>query len=353
MRKIWTRYFLKELAKFFTLFLLCFYFIYVLIDYTAHAKVFQTVALSFKEILFYYGCQFTKRLDLLLPLTLMISTIKVATTAHVQNEILILTTGGLSYKKISIPFIMPALFACLVLYANFQYLQPLTLCKIENFELKHFKGRLEPSPVNNLILEDGSLLIYHHFDTEKKAFCDVFWVKNLDTLLHAQTLFPFEKQIWAEQVDFFEREGEQGITKTSRLDQTSLAMRFTPSSLQEALCPARMQSLIRLGSNLKRAGFGKMNDRAAESAALFYFKLFMPLLCLLAVVAPLPYCLGFKRSIPLFLIYALSLFGLITFFMVNNACLILGSSQIIAPPLALMLPQLILFLIFGWKYAKL
>lgn len=355
---IWKRYFLAELLKVCALFMGCFYFLYVLVDYSVHTKVFQSDQISFTNIIVYYICQFTKRADILIPIALMVATIKVLCTSNIRLEIVALATGGISFKKILHPFLWTAIACASLLYLNSQFLQPYSLKWITHFEERFFKGRNkenENKQVNALQLKDGSLLLYQHFDAEKQAFFDLFWIKTFDQIYRINSLFPYEKSPKAEYVDLLVRAPSGEIMKTASFETLSLPeIKFEEKILFSVVHPPRMQSLSQLAHGLEwNHLFSKMNDYAAETATFFYFRLTLPLICLLAVIGPAPFCLRFSRSIPVFMIYSLSLFGMLTFFTCMNSFIILGASQVIPPLLAILLPQTPFFLILIWKYAKL
>ncbi|MCK4935100.1 MAG: LptF/LptG family permease, partial [Simkaniaceae bacterium] len=76
--KIWQRYLFLSLLKVFFLILLGFFLLYTLMDYSLHMQEFTNASsASFNKIIVYYGLQFIKRLELLLPLTLLISSIHI------------------------------------------------------------------------------------------------------------------------------------------------------------------------------------------------------------------------------------------------------------------------------------
>lgn len=359
--KIWQRYFLLELWKVFVLFISCFYFLYVLIDYSAHAKVFQNDQIHFLDIVSYYACQFTKRADVVVPIALMLATIKVLTTANIRHEIVALATGGISLKKIMRPFVWAALLCSTLLYLNFQFLHPLAVSRISSFEDHFFKERGKTrlrKQVNSLLLQDNSLLIYQKYDPEERAFFDVFWIKNGDQLCRIQRLFPYENIPKGKYVDYLVRTVEGEIVKRLSYEEVSFPeMKFDKEALVSAVHPPSMQSITQLarylGGSRTWFGFGKMNDRQAESATYFYFKISIPLVCLLAVIGSAPFCLHFRRNLPIFIIYALSLCGIITFFTLVNSSVILGQSQVVPPGIGLLVPQFIFMTLFTWKYAKL
>ncbi|MCX6991210.1 MAG: LptF/LptG family permease, partial [Chlamydiae bacterium] len=100
LTKIWQRYFFIELCKVFFFFLVSFFFLYSLIDYTTHAGDFVTDGkFQSKNLLFYYGFQFIKRAYLLLPLALLISTIKVLCSMNASRELVALQSSGVKLKS--------------------------------------------------------------------------------------------------------------------------------------------------------------------------------------------------------------------------------------------------------------
>lgn len=359
MNKIWQRYLFRELIQMFGLFLACFYFLYVLIDYSVHTKDFQNNTLSFLHIAAYYGCQFTKRADILIPIAILIATIKVLTTSNMRGEIVALATGGISLKKIIRPLMMAAAMCCSFLYLNFQFLQPFCLKQISSFEENFFKTQSknkEAKPVNALVLEDNSLLIYQSYDQDKKSFLDAYWLIDTDHLFRIQSLSPFDKIPYGTHVDYLQRSSEGELLKSTSFANCPFPqMRFDPKTLFSAANPPRMQSITQLAHTMgwKQMGLGKMNDRSAESATFFYFKLISPLICFLAVIGPAPFCLRFSRNLPVFFIYTLSLFGMIAFYTLVNSSVVLGESQVLPPIIAILLPQTVFFLVLGFRYAKL
>jgi lipopolysaccharide export system permease protein len=360
MSKIWQRYFFKELIQVFCLFICCFYFLYVLIDYSVHTKDFQNGAIGIGQLIAYYGCQFTKRGDILIPIAILIATIKVLTAANMRHEIVALATGGISLKKIMAPFLGVATGCSLLLYLNFQYLQPFCLDQITAFETRFFKTSSNKGkkslPVNALVLEDGTLLLYQQYDPHQKAFLDAYWLKNNDHLFRMQSLFPHATYPYGTQVDCLERSSEGELVKTASYEVLPFPqIEFNPYTLFSAANPPRMQSISELARTIgwKQVGFGKMHDRMAESVTFFYYKLVIPLVCLLTVIGPAPFCMRFSRNLSVFLIYAISLIGIIGYYTIMNAATILATSQVIPPIAAILLPPAACFLILGWRYAKL
>jgi lipopolysaccharide export system permease protein len=74
--KIWERYFVAEFLKTFLLFLLGFYGLYALIDYSVHVNSFNYIRFTdqWKMIVLYYGSEFINRSDVIVPFGLLIAT---------------------------------------------------------------------------------------------------------------------------------------------------------------------------------------------------------------------------------------------------------------------------------------
>jgi len=359
MTALWQRYFLKEILKIFLLFIGCFYFLYVLIDFSAHTKTFQNENLHLREIIVYYLFQFTKRADILVPIALLIATIKVLTTLNLKNEVVALVSSGIPLRSLLKPFFFVAGLCALFLYVNFQWIQPQAMARVDAFEESYFHHNAKDTgmvPVNSLYLKDRSLLIYQSFDPIRKQFFDVYWIRDFNEIYHMKRLQPFNKIPTGNFVDRLVRTQAGEIVRIySQQEVTFPHMEFDEKVLYAAAHPPFSQTLSELFHHFpwKEWNSSKMSDRDAQVATYFYYKLLLPTLCFLVVLAPAPFCLRFSRRQRIFLIYALSLFGMIGFFTLVNSSVILGESQVIPPLWALCTPFLALYLMCGWRYAKL
>ena len=123
-------------------------------------------------------------------------------------------------------------------------------------------------------------------------------------------------------------------------------------SLREIITSPEDQSLTKLWKKLPKEKRHYIAEEA-EVLSAFYHKLAIPWLCLLAVIAPLPFCLNFSRKVPLFAIYAGSLFGLIAFALLLGTALLLGKRQTLDPFLATAVPFTTIFSYFSWRYVRL
>ena len=102
---LWQRYIFKECFKLFISLLAGFYFLYVAIDFSLHMhELSQNI--SILKIIQYYLYQFVKRADILLPVALLISTIKVLCRLNLRKELLGFQAGGIRAKKLLQPLFL-------------------------------------------------------------------------------------------------------------------------------------------------------------------------------------------------------------------------------------------------------
>ncbi|MDN3508435.1 MAG: LptF/LptG family permease, partial [Candidatus Neptunochlamydia sp.] len=163
--KIWQRYFLSEILKNFFLFLFCFFILYALVDYSIHIQeIMKNRHISIGDLAVYYGMLFSKRCDLLLPLSLLIASVKVLTSLNRSNELLALQTSGITTHRLTRPFFFVGLMCVGLSYANFEILAPQSLNYIDHFEKKYLKKKtaqkINKQAIHTLPLEDGTRLLY-------------------------------------------------------------------------------------------------------------------------------------------------------------------------------------------------
>lgn len=351
----WKWYFFKTLFLTFIFVILASYFLYVVIDYSAHAKLFQNQSLSLWHLFLYYFYQFSKHADVLIPISLLVSGLKVILTANVHREILVLMATGISLKKITRPFLLFAVIIMGLCYLNFEYMQPHVYVKLMEFEQHYFhKSSASENVVNPLTLEDHSLLVYHIYDPIHHCLYDLFWQKNKNELYKMDSLQLSHQPPQGYHVDHFVYpENSSALVLTKHypiLDFPTIAF---PEHFSVLFRPHKWQPLSQLAHALPIHNLNKMNDKQASITTHFLYKLLMPLVTLLVICAPLCLCTRFHRKLSFVLIYALFLFGYITFFTLLNASVILGTNQILHPIVAICVPMGSLLLLFGYKYAKL
>ncbi len=191
-RTLWERYLLKELLKSLSLFLWCFFSLYALIDYSFHMQDFAIgKQIQLPHIATYYLFQLIKRSHLLIPLSLLVSTLKVLFAMNAKGELTALQSCGISRRQILRPFFFIALLCTLFNFGSSELLLPSSLNHLDKFSQQHFKHNRQGNrkePVHVLPLKDHSKIIYQTEDKEKKLYLDVFWILSVDEIWRMHSL---------------------------------------------------------------------------------------------------------------------------------------------------------------------
>lgn len=344
--KTWEKYFVQDVLKVFLPFLALLYGLYILIDYTGHTGDFARLNYGIPQIAFYYLCHFIKRLEILVPLALMLATLRTLCQANVNNELVALLASGINLKRLSRPFFLIALASTLLIYANYQFALPNA-----NHALRWMRDYYNPKSassakhrqVNHVEMVDNSLLLYQHYDTVHDRLFDLYWIRGGDEIYRIKHLHPSDTSSKAEFVDHLRR-GKNGafekVASYREIDIEELGM--TEDVKSEALTSPDNKSLYQLWSQLP-AYKPRLSRDEAELITNFYYMLVMPWLCVLVVLAPLPFCTQFTRHLNIFFRYGVAIIGFLAFFTIMNSTRILGEHQVIHPAWGVLVP----FILFG------
>ena len=355
--KIWQRYFLVGILKTFFLFLLCFFILYALVDYSMHMQeIMKNKRISIGDLAIYYGMLFSKRCDLLLPLSLLIASVKVLTSLNHRNELLALQTSGIAIHRLTRPFFFVGLICVGLSYSNFEILAPKSLNYIDHFEKKYLKKKsarkVKKQAVHVLPLEDGTRLLYQKYDAENKEFFDLFWILSIDEIYHTKTLKVTDSGLIGNFVDHLIRSEEGEIKKIASYPTYFFKDLNLNFDLQDHLSiPMENRSISDLITITLNKTSLLYENRATVHTHL-YFKLFMPWLPVLVLISVVPFCIPSVRFLPTFLIFSVTIFGYITFFTVMDGCVILGETQVIPPFWAIFTLPITFFAIFGVRFIK-
>lgn len=354
--KIWEKYLLRETLKVFFLFLGCFYFLYALIDYSTHMQDFMDdKRIQISHLLTYYCFQFIKRANLLVPLALLISTIKVLLSSNAHGELIALQASGVSLKKIIRPFFLLAGVCTLFNLVCFEFWLPSSLNSLDLFKeqyFKHYESGKRKERVHVIYLKDQSKILYQTHDKENKLYFDAFWICSSDDIWRMKYLSTDLSNPVASYVDHIQRNAQGHLEKTQSFEKH----RFAPFKEQPNLTGKGYTPLEnRKASTLFRMLVQKDKATAYEypqAMTQFLFKCIMPFFSFLVVIAAIPFCIRHSRTQPVFFIYAFALFGFVLFFALIDASLILGENNTIPPITAVSIPFLLCGLLFGWKLKK-
>lgn len=358
LQSVWERYFLTQLFKMFALFIFCFYGLYVLIDFSNRLTTFhhQHIVPTWMEIIRYYAGDFSLRLEVLVPFGILIATIKTITGLNVNNELVALLAGGINLKTLLRPFVWFGLFFVALVYINEEFLLPKAADLVRRVEDSHRTQKLlkkQTPQVQHLILHDNSTFLFQSFDTAKNHFFDSYWVRGTDEVYRIKFLYPYANEPIGKYVDRFVRD-KSGHLIHAGYEEVRIfpEIHFDKAALLETITALEDMSISKLKSKTTAAS-DRQSERTAQAQSVFLYKLAIPWLCLLAVIAPIPFCVTYSRHLPVFLIYAVSIFGLVAFYLILDAAVLLSERQVISPYLAVGLPMALFFGFFGWRFLRL
>ncbi len=352
---IWKRYFYKEIIKTFCFLLFGFFALYITIDIMTHLKDLRAGKTSLSVWILYYLCTFSRRIDVLLPFAILIGTIRILLTLQARNELVALLVCGVPMKTLMRPFIVCACAASLILYINFEFFLPLAQPKALSIQENDFGKKIllqEQPQVREVLLKDATRMFYRDYDPVMRQFSDVFWIVSIDKVYHMKTLSCIKENPFGSNVDLIKRDRSGKMLKENSYPLLVFTnMQFDEESLKESIQPPKDQSITTLISQTILYG-RSTSDRAIDVRSFLMYKLTFPLLCILAVLAPASYCLSFRRDMPHFMIYLLSLGALFCFFLLLQVALVLAKSSVASPLVAIGLPWLVAIAVVGKNFMR-
>ncbi len=353
--KIWQKYLYYEVLKVFFLILSLFFMLYVLFDYSMNMQAFsKNGSISFPEIASYYSCHFSRHLDLLLPLSLLIAIIKILTSMTQSHELLALRSSGLSLIKIMNPLFVMGLLVALILGCNFEFFRPKSLVGIEHFEHAHLKQkkvlkRREHS-INVIPQEDGSRLIYRSYSPSTSLFHDLYWIISADEVWHFKSLQVDTPYPTAHFADHLKRKNGRTIEKVASYESYPLkGLHLDLDTKIKQFIPYKDRSFSEIIKVHLSQSKAYLENRSSIDTH-FYLKIVKALIPFLTLLVMIPHCTSYRRNTPLFLIYTLALFGFIAFQTFLDASVILGENQVLSPLLIMIGIPACFFLFFWRKY---
>lgn len=354
--KIWERYIFIQLVKIFSLFVLGFFLLYTLMDYSLHASHFSKIAdLKFYDFLLYYFYIFIKRLDLVLPLALLIATIKVFLTLNEKNELIALFIGGV--KKTSLtkpPFILAILLSALLLI-NFEKYIPDSLTYLERFENQNFKTNTaqeysKPSAYA-FAVESGGKLFFSKYIEEKKLFEDVYYFLSPREFWKMKSLDISGEIPIGFFVDHLTADKNKLLVKENSFPKKTFPhLTIDFSARKKAALPFEHRSLSSLWLLLRDKSL-VYQEHAPKIKTQLFNKIAISFSTFLVILGVIPFCLIFSRRLPIFMIYAISIFGLIAFFTLMDAAVILGENKVFPTYIAI-IPMIFSLVLLGWNFIK-
>jgi len=349
---LWFRYLFSRLAKTFLFLLFCIFSIYVIVDLSVNSvRFFSSGGTTFIEISLYYLRNFAKHLELFFPLSFLLSAMKVLFDLNAYRELVALQMAGLSKKKLLSPFYLFAILLSSVCYINCEWIAPDAQDSANEFRSAHAKKKKKKREhLFTLSLEDETELIYQSFDPSEKQLFDVYWICSADDIWHMKYLKIDPKPPSGRHVDRLTRNEMKQFEKKESFDKRDfpeLSWDDDGAALQRFV-PFENRSL----SNL----YQQARSNSADKQSLFthlHYKLALPMLSFLAILAISPFSMRFSRSLPVFLFASLSLFGFIALCTILDGMLILGENKVLPPYIAIWGPLLLSFGLAARPFIKL
>jgi len=340
LNSIWGRYFLKSILKTTTFVLACFYGLYVLIDYAYHP-----FHAPWMELLKYYGFDLLQQLEILLPFALLIGLIRTLSNLSAHHELIALQSSGVSFHALMRPFLLVGLTCTLLLYLNNELFLPHAMQFLRKAHEKYITKKAKhnlPLSAKHLLLKDNSTLIFQSYQQSEGRFFDVYWIKNNDEIYRMKFLYPNIEKPLGEFVDYISRDSNDHFVVKESMDKQSFPdMLFFKESIFETGSEVEERPLTQLWTKLPSKEVS--SDKEAEIVAIFHHKLALPLLCLLVILGPAPFCIRATRQLALFSINAISLFSLVALYLILNSGALLIERQVLSPYLAIWVPLLTAF----------
>lgn len=355
--KLWKRYLFSEILKVFLLFIISFYLLYILIDYSLHANHFAKIkTFCYSDIFYYYFYLIIKRLDIVLPLALVIALNKVLLKLNQNNELISLAVGGLNPRQILAPFFVVASVISMVVFLNFEYCIPHSLDYLERFENQYFKKKTlknyEKRSAYSLVLQDGSTLLFSCYHKKEQTFEDVFYLPDKNEIWKMKTL---KLQVNGPEgffVDHLVKNPENLLIQKGSYEKKAFPHLVVDFSVRKKTAlPFEHQSVSALRSLIKN-NTSLYQAHASRIKTQLYIKLFTPFISFLVILCIAPFCMIFSRRLPILLLYAMSIFGLITFFTILDAAVILGENNYFPPLIAVATPFVCSVVVFGRNFIK-
>lgn len=338
--KIWEKYFIKETLKGAAFFLISFYGLYVLIDYASHSGSFHHhhVKMNIAELFLFYLAEFFRRAEVLIPVSILIGTLRTLIQLNVHHELVALQASGVPKSRLMRPFILVGLMGVVALLLITEWIEPYALKQERSIETSHIveqSSKETDARVHSLKLEDGSTLLFQKYDRNQNHFYDLVWIRTANDIYRMKELAINDSGPQGSYVERLKR-NEGMLTLQDRKQKVVFEdLKFSPSRLLETVVTPEERSISQLFSEAK-ANFS--SEKETHIFAVFLRKLLLPWLALLVVIGAIPLAIKVTRDLNVFSIYALSLFGLVFTYIIVNAGTTLAERQVMNPYFAIVLP---------------
>jgi len=292
----------------------------------------------------YYLIQGSNYLEIFLPLSFLIATIKTLSEMNINKELTALFSSGLSKKRLFTPIFAIALALSLVCFFNNEKIIPKTSKFINDFQLNFFESKYKgkQKKVHSLLLSNQTHLIFSNYDQDKKTLEDIFWIKSFNDIWHIAKIHLINPPVAYFSDHLTREQNNRLIKRDSHKEIVFSDLLLTEKILHDALIPLEQKPLTELFMSCKNDTLEIAAEKKvlASTRTLFSLSFFLITICLA------PFSINFSRSFSPILITSISIFSFICFYMIINALSILCINQVLSCSLALWFPT-ILILLFG------
>lgn len=346
------RLFWREMLQLFFFTLICFFALFVLIDYSSRAHGLPLKGLQWP---LYYGALLVARLDLLVPFGLGIAAIRTVCLATQRYQITAMMASGRSLQSLLAPCVGIGLLFTGLLYCVDVGVWSVSAKNVRRVEDQrvHNKVRREGGQrVHALELDDGSLLLYRAYMASEERLQDVYWVLSMDALYRMDFLDIGKGVTQGQEVSYWQRDTQGQFIETEYASYRSFpSMQLDEALLNQVRTLPIDRSLQELWQTLPSQEGPKTQESSRIEAAL-YRRLSVPWLCFLACVAPLPFCARFRRLVPVVLIYSVFLALLGFVYVAHHALFILAENGLIPARESLAGTMLVLVLLASARFVR-
>ncbi len=343
----WWRYLFLRFALLVSLLSVLGFGLFVFADILAHIKDVADPDTSWNMWRTYYLCMLSCRLQELIPFAVAAATALLIPRIVRDNELIPLLNAGVSLKQIFRPFLAVAFLSSMSMWVNTQYVLPTAIRhhrRIVDSDFGRKTVHEESSRLGVVLFPDSSRLFFFKHNPINRTLFDVFWVRSADYVLHVERLAYFkDRPPEGYGVDVIERDSSGKMAKTASHPFYEMAeIQFTRSTVKMSTADPRDLSLSQLVTLMSSFGSSR-SQRATETTIAFYTKLLTPLLAILAVLIPAPFCFRFEKRYPQAVLVFGSLAALFCFHLIIHASVILSRIPFVRPTPFLLIPWVIAF----------
>lgn len=349
---IWQRYVFFRLLKGFLFFFLSFFLLYSLIDFSTHpGDFFGNGSLRIAKLYTYYEHQLFKRIELLLPLSLLVSSIRTLTGFNASRELVALQVSGVPLRKIFYPFFLLAALCSTLGYYNEQILLPESVKRLsESGHSSSNKGKQKQFRM--ITLHDGSKFIFQNFQPENNALFDVYWIPSSKEIWKMKYLNADPASPIGTYVDHIVRNKNGLPEKTESFETLTIpGLKWDLEQLNKKRSSIRYKNLSELYEAVRNGKNESLHFRSEVQTRLFY-KLAIPLIPFLVLTGILPFCIRYTRNPPLFAVYGPAIFAFVVFFTLVHAMTIIGENRVLPPWIAIFFPFFLAFFLTSYPFFK-